>query len=89
MSSLRTLRQVESAVTTQLCILLVIFFNTTRSIGRENYDFRIPTVDTLPFGGVGPSGMGRYHGQYSFDAFTHKRACLVKKISFLTEALGK
>jgi len=47
------------------------------------------SVDTLPFGGVGPSGMGRYHGQYSFDAFTHKRACLVKKITFFTEALGK
>jgi aldehyde dehydrogenase (NAD+) len=25
----------------------------------------------LPFGGVGPSGMGRYHGKASFDAFSH------------------
>lgn len=28
----------------------------------------------LPFGGVGMSGMGSYHGKLSFDAFTHYRA---------------
>ena len=27
--------------------------------------------DKLPFGGVGQSGLGAYHGKYSFDAFTH------------------
>lgn len=27
----------------------------------------------LPFGGVGNSGMGHYHGKLSFDAFTHRR----------------
>lgn len=32
----------------------------------------------LPFGGVGTSGMGTYHGRYSFDTFTHKKA-IVKK----------
>lgn len=26
----------------------------------------------LPFGGIGKSGMGEYHGHYSFLAFTHK-----------------
>lgn len=30
----------------------------------------------LPFGGVGPSGMGNYHGKYSFYTFTHKKAVL-------------
>lgn len=30
----------------------------------------------LPFGGVGPSGMGRYHGQYSFDTFSHAKSIL-------------
>lgn len=29
---------------------------------------------SLPFGGVGMSGMGSYHGKLSFDAFTHYRA---------------
>jgi aldehyde dehydrogenase (NAD+) len=28
----------------------------------------------LPFGGVGPSGLGAYHGMYSFLAFTHERS---------------
>ncbi|CAF0739540.1 unnamed protein product [Didymodactylos carnosus] len=28
----------------------------------------------LPFGGVGPSGLGSYHGKYSFDTFSHKRS---------------
>jgi len=28
----------------------------------------------LPFGGVGASGMGVYHGHYSFLAFTHKKS---------------
>lgn len=27
----------------------------------------------VPFGGVGDSGYGNYHGKYGFDAFTHKR----------------
>lgn len=29
----------------------------------------------LPFGGVGQSGMGRYHGKYSFDTFTYQQSC--------------
>lgn len=33
-------------------------------------------VDELPFGGVGQSGMGSYHGKKSFDTFTHERASL-------------
>lgn len=30
----------------------------------------------LPFGGVGDSGMGRYHGKFGFDTFTHYKAVL-------------
>ncbi|XP_021285452.1 aldehyde dehydrogenase family 3 member H1 [Herrania umbratica] len=33
---------------------------------------------TLPFGGVGDSGMGVYHGKFSFDAFSHKKAVLYR-----------
>lgn len=47
------------------------------------------SVDTLPFGGVGPSGMGAYHGKFTFDAFTHKRACLVKNINAVSEKLSE
>ncbi len=32
----------------------------------------------LPFGGVGPSGMGAYHGKAGFDTFTHKKSVLDK-----------
>ncbi|TVT28167.1 aldehyde dehydrogenase [Salinicoccus cyprini] len=30
----------------------------------------------LPFGGRGNSGMGKYHGRYSFDTFTHEKSIL-------------
>ena len=30
----------------------------------------------LPFGGVGNSGMGAYHGRHSFDTFTHAKSVL-------------
>ncbi|KAI6342630.1 hypothetical protein MCOR25_011169 [Pyricularia grisea] len=33
-------------------------------------------VPNAPFGGVGDSGMGAYHGKYGFDVFTHKRTVL-------------
>ncbi len=32
----------------------------------------------LPFGGVGNSGMGRYHGKYGFDTFSSKKSVLEK-----------
>ncbi|GAA5532015.1 aldehyde dehydrogenase family protein [Deinococcus aluminii] len=34
------------------------------------------TNPNLPFGGIGPSGMGSYHGEYGFRAFSHERAVL-------------
>jgi aldehyde dehydrogenase (NAD+) len=30
--------------------------------------------ENLPFGGVGNSGLGTYHGRLSFDAFSHRRS---------------
>lgn len=38
------------------------------------------TVPTLPFGGVGNSGMGSYHGKKSFETFSHRRSCLVRSL---------
>ncbi|HAJ58878.1 MAG TPA: aldehyde dehydrogenase family protein [Cyanobacteria bacterium UBA8543] len=38
---------------------------------------------TLPFGGVGESGMGRYHGKASFETFSHQRSVLNQ--SFLVD----
>lgn len=36
------------------------------------------TVPGLPFGGVGESGIGAYHGKFSFDAFSHKKGVLYR-----------
>ena len=37
--------------------------------------------EELPFGGVGNSGLGKYHGKYSFDAFSHEKAVYDKSIA--------
>lgn len=37
------------------------------------------THDKLPFGGVGLSGMGSYHGEKSFSTFSHEKSVLAKK----------
>ncbi|XP_003468358.2 aldehyde dehydrogenase family 3 member B1 [Cavia porcellus] len=43
-----------------------------------NDGFMHMTLPSLPFGGVGASGMGSYHGKFSFDTFSHHRACLLR-----------
>jgi acyl-CoA reductase-like NAD-dependent aldehyde dehydrogenase len=39
-------------------------------------------VSTLPFGGVGDSGIGSYHGKASFDTFSHYKSVLKKGFRF-------
>ncbi|MFC8098365.1 aldehyde dehydrogenase family protein [Streptomyces sp. NPDC057363] len=39
------------------------------------------TVSDLPFGGVGESGMGSYHGRYSIETFSHRKAVLKKPLN--------
>ncbi|KFK30059.1 hypothetical protein AALP_AA7G211500 [Arabis alpina] len=36
------------------------------------------TVKDLPFGGVGESGIGAYHGKFSYDTFSHKKGVLYR-----------
>jgi acyl-CoA reductase-like NAD-dependent aldehyde dehydrogenase len=38
--------------------------------------------DELPFGGLGDSGLGSYHGRASFDCFTHRRSVLRRSLAF-------
>nr|XP_061801282.1 aldehyde dehydrogenase family 3 member A2-like [Nerophis lumbriciformis] len=45
------------------------------------------SVSSLPFGGVGNSGMGCYHGKHTFDQLSHLRACLIKRLRL--EAVNK
>ena len=40
------------------------------------------SIDSLPFGGVGHSGMGSYHGKYSIETFSHRRGVYRNKARF-------
>ncbi len=44
-------------------------------------------VAGMPFGGVGASGMGAYHGRAGFDTFTHYRSVLKRGTSFDARSL--
>ncbi len=67
-------------------------FTASRSLGRRLID-SIPAggavinhvalhclVPSLPFGGVGASGMGAYHGEWGFQALSHRKAVLAKTL---------
>lgn len=69
---------------------LALYIFTSGQHGRDLID-RIPSggavinhiamhclVPALPFGGVGASGMGAYHGMWGFEALSHRRAVLSK-----------
>ena len=44
--------------------------------------------EDLPFGGVGPSGMGSYHGEDGFKRFSHAKAIYTQtKLGAVLEAL--
>lgn len=40
------------------------------------------SIPNVPFGGKGESGLGNYHGAYSFNTFTHERVLYEKKGQF-------
>ena len=49
----------------------------TRSGGVTINDvFLHAAVESLPFGGVGSSGMGKYHGKAGFDTFSYQKSIL-------------
>ena len=35
-------------------------------------------IENLPFGGIGPSGMGAYHGEYGFQTFSHRKGVFLQ-----------
>jgi aldehyde dehydrogenase (NAD+) len=70
--------------------LALYLFTASRTVAQALID-RIPSggavvnhvamhclVPQLPFGGVGASGMGAYHGRWGFEAMSHRRAVLAK-----------
>jgi aldehyde dehydrogenase (NAD+) len=57
------------------------FTEETSSGGLVVNDCVLQFVATdLPFGGVGESGTGAYHGKASFDSFSHKKSVLVRSM---------
>jgi len=71
--------------------LALYVFTASGAVARKLID-RIPSggavvnhvamhcmVPQLPFGGVGASGMGAYHGRWGFEAMSHRRAVLAKR----------
>jgi coniferyl-aldehyde dehydrogenase len=59
------------------------FVSRTRSGGVARNDFAAQMIPSAaPFGGVGRSGMGAYHGKAGFDAFTHYRTVVGSDLPF-------
>lgn len=50
--------------------------NTTSGGAVWNHSIIHLANPNLPFGGVGPSGLGNYHGHFGFKTFSHERAIL-------------
>jgi aldehyde dehydrogenase (NAD+) len=50
---------------------------TSGSVGLNEVILQVAVWD-LPFGGVGASGMGAYHGKYTFDTFSNLKSVLKK-----------
>ena len=88
------MEQVYSSLAGQPKPLALYYFSESRSKQREVLrkttsggvcinDVMMQFVSKhLPFGGVNTSGMGCYHGRFSFDAFSHHRAVLKKTTLF-------
>jgi aldehyde dehydrogenase (NAD+) len=70
--------------------LAMYVFTSSSKMGHDIVD-RVPAggavinhvamhvlVPSLPFGGVGASGMGAYHGKWGFEAMSHRKAVLSK-----------
>lgn len=59
------------------------FVRNTRSGGVARNDFAAQMIPSAaPFGGVGRSGMGAYHGKAGFDTFSHHRAVVGNDLPF-------
>lgn len=65
------------AFSTSNQVVKQVLARTSSGTFGGNDGFMFMTLNSLPFGGVGNSGMGKYHGKFSFDTFSHHRACLL------------
>lgn len=60
--------------------------------GKQFFSFIFGMLESLLsqslFAYLQESGMGSYHGKYSFDCFSHRKSCLARDFSFVTEKLS-
>lgn len=63
------------------CVFVILFYTLILYI--------IFIVESLPFGGVGYSGMGAYHGKHTYDTFTHRKGCLIRNYNRIAEIVAK
>jgi coniferyl-aldehyde dehydrogenase len=60
------------------------YLNSTRSGGVARNEFGLQMLPAgAPFGGVGNSGMGAYHGKAGFDTFSHRRTVVGSDLPFM------
>ncbi len=60
-----------------------LVISTTSSGGACINDLIMQAANpNVPFGGIGNSGMGAYHGKYSFDTFSHSKAVIKTTTAF-------
>ena len=59
-----------------------VLHNTSAGNVCINDGFMFMVNPDLPFGGVGNSGMGSYHGQTGFDTFSHLKAVMKRSFKF-------
>jgi aldehyde dehydrogenase (NAD+) len=59
-----------------------VLHNTSAGNVCINDGFMFMLNPDLPFGGVGSSGMGSYHGQSGFDTFSHLKTVMKRSFKF-------
>lgn len=64
--------------TTSKTVYATVLDNTSSGSAMVNDCMMFMSNHNLPFGGVGESGMGSYHGKASFQAFSHQKSVLIK-----------
>ena len=67
-------------------IFCILYIHKKHSLISSHY---LVSAPTLPFGGVGHSGFGAYHGKFTFDTFSHRKPVLSTPTSGYLEGVNK